>query len=102
MKDLARPGSRRYGNPLRVQDADSRPVMGREVINPDVPRTAPWIVRQPDPKHPGGIPAKNMAATAAARPAADPVVHHTRKSGIPIHRSEPMHKQPKSEETTLI
>ena len=100
MKETMRPGSRRYGGPSMA--ADSRPVTGREIIPPDQVRTAPRVTVQAPGRHPGSVPAKNMAATSAARPAADPVVRHVQQSGIPHHRTEPTHRPPEAEEMSIV
>jgi hypothetical protein len=100
-----RAGGKRYANPLTVKHGevvDNRPVTGAETIPADQVRTAPRVVRQPDPKHPGGVPQKSVVAASQARPAADPVVRHVQHSGIPHHRTEPTHRPAESEEQTII
>ena len=98
-------GANRYGKGLTVKHGevqDRRPVTGTETIPADQVRTAPRVTVQAPNRHPGSVPAKNMAATAAARPAADPVQRHVQQSGIPHHRTEPTHRPAESEEQTLV
>ena len=95
----------RYGKGLTVKHGevqDRRPVTGTKTIPADQVRTAPRVTVQAPNRHPGSVPAKNMAATAAARPAADPVQRHVQQSGIPHHRTEPTHRPAESEEQTLV
>ena len=104
-KPMVAGAKNRYGKGLTVKHGevqDRRPVTGTETIPADQVRTAPRVTVQAPNRHPGSVPAKNMAATAAARPAADPVQRHVQQSGIPHHRTEPTHRPAESEEQTLV